>query len=137
MAVVIGGGGSSGFPADNVFGPPGEPGLINPAAGYKVMDSDGTDGFDTHSFFFNYKAGVSDKTVASYDIFADPGNHGNTSDFLTGYQNGRYFTLGPGELSAAHVSASLVPLPPAAVAGAATLAGLGLLSLARRRMARA
>ena len=124
------------FPRDELFGPVGEPGRIGNPGGYITYDQDGVKGFDTHALFFTYNPGVSAKTVASYDIYADTGTHGNRPDSLTGFQNGREFTLGPGQLSAAHVSASLVPLPPAAWAGSATLAGMGLLALVRRRFAR-
>jgi hypothetical protein len=82
---------------------------------------------------FTYKAGVSNKAVAEYDLFADTGTHDNAADSVTGRVNGQDFTLGPGQLAPVTVRASLVPLPPAVYAGSATLAAAGLLSLARRR----
>ena len=126
------------FPKDNLFGPKGEPGQMSVARGYTTFDKAGVKGFDTHDFFFDYRAGVPDKAVAEYTMFAAKGGRpsGNKPDSLTGVQNGREFTLGPGQLSSATVRASLIPLPPAAWAGSATLAGAGLLAALRRRIGR-
>lgn len=125
------------FPPDAFSGPAGEPGQMSVTRGYTTYDEDGVDGFDTHSLSFSYRPGVSEKTIAEYNIYADEGERssGNTSDFLTGGTINKEFTLGPGDLSSATVRASLVPLPPAVWAGSLTLAGMGLLSLARRRAA--
>jgi hypothetical protein len=121
------------FPMDDVFGPAGEPGQTPVAGGFTTFDAAGVSGFDTHTLFFTYKAGVSDKAVAEYNMFADTGTHDNAADSVTGLVNGNTFTLGPGQLASATVRASLVPLPPAVWAGSATLAGLGLIAAARRR----
>ena len=59
-------------------------------------------------------------------------------DALTGVgANGKPFTLGPSQLSSATVSGNLIgpviPLPPAAWSGPATLAGLFAFSRLRRK----
>src|SRR5439155_20301378 len=61
------------LPPDTLFGPKGEPGLTPVAKGFDTNMSDGPAGFDTHSFFFTYKAGVPGTKVAAYDIFASSG----------------------------------------------------------------
>jgi len=107
--------------------------------GFTVADEDGVNGFDTHSFTFVYKKTIPDTQVASYDIFANPGERpsGASPDSMTGINSkGERFTLGPSELSSAHVSANLVPLPAAMWAGAGTLAAVILVLTARRGFAR-
>jgi len=127
------------LPPDNLFGPKGEPGKTPVAGGFTTNMSDGPEGFDTHSFFFTYKAGVADTTVAAYDIFANPGGRasGGSADFLTGLDvtTGQEFTVPASQIAPAHVQGALitVPLPPAVCAGSATLAAVGLLGWARRR----
>lgn len=123
------------FPTDNLFGPDGEPSHTPVAAGYTTYDAGGPNGFDTHSLFFAYKAGVAANAVAQYNMFADAGTHENAADSVTGLVNGKEFTLGSGQLSSVSLRASLVPLPPAVWAGSATLAAVGLLAAARRRVA--
>lgn len=126
------------FPRDNLRGPSGEPGQMDVAGGYTTYDTDGVAGFDTHAFTFDYLPGVADTTVATYDIFANKGGRASadSADFLVGRRNGREFTLTADQLSSATVRASLVPLPPAVWAGAATLAGAVLLVTVRNRRAR-
>src|SRR5205814_8312754 len=81
------------FPKDDVFGPAGEPGQTPVAGGFTTYDQGGVSGFDTHSLMFTYKAGVSNKAVAEYDLFADTGTHNNAGDSVTGRVNGQDFTL--------------------------------------------
>lgn len=129
------------LPPDNLFGPDGEPFQISVPTGFKPNMSDGVDGFDTHSFFFTYKAGVPGTTVAAYDIFAStaPRPSGSSADFLVGVDTSNHsqeFTIPASEITPAHVEGALitVPLPPAVWAGSSTLAAVGLLAWARRRV---
>ena len=124
---------------DNLFGPKGNPGQMAVAPGYSVADTDGVAGFDTHSFTFVYKTTIPDTQVASYDIFANPQNRpsGAGPDSMTGMRStGGTFTLGPSELSPAHVSANLVPLPSAMWVGSSMLAAVLIAMTARRGFAR-
>ena len=129
------------LPPDNLFGPVGEPGQTPVAEGFATNMSDGPVGFDTHSFFFTYKAGVPDTAVAAYDILASGGrSSGSSADFLTGVDvtnHSQEFTIPASQIAAAHVQGALVtvPLPAAVWAGSSTLAAVGLLALVRRRRA--
>jgi hypothetical protein len=125
---------------DNLFGPKGSPGQMAVTPGFSVADEDGVAGFDTHSFTFIYKKTIPDTQVASYDIFANPNVRpsGAQPDSMTGMNSsGVLFTLGPSELSPAHVSANLVPLPTAMWAGSSMLAAIMIALTAHRRLARA
>ena len=67
-----------------------------------------------------------------------PRPSGAAPDSLTGRNSsGELFTLGPSELSSAHVSANLVPLPTAMWAGSSMLAALVIAMTARWRLVRA
>jgi hypothetical protein len=125
---------------DNLFGPPGQPGQMAVRPGFSVADEDGVAGIDTHSFTFVYKKTIPDTQVASYDIFANPNTRpsGAQPDSMTGMNSsGGLFTLGPSELSPAHVSANLVPLPTAVWAGSSMLAAVMIALTAHRRLTRA
>jgi len=112
------------LPPDNLFGPAGEPFKIAVPEGYTPNMSDGPEGFDTHSFFFTYKAGVPGTTIAAYDIFASTSGRasGTSADFLTGVDTtagSQEFTIPASQITPAHVEGALVtvPLPPAVWAG--------------------
>ncbi|MDB5296833.1 MAG: hypothetical protein JWO31_2816 [Phycisphaerales bacterium] len=117
-------------------------GQIPVAEGYTTIDTDGPAAVDTHSLTFNYLAGVADSTVAAYKIYAaEEGEYGNPNpDYLTGLdENGVPYTLSPSDIAWAKVSGSLnanaVPLPPAALLGGLTMAGMIATRKLRRRTA--
>lgn len=121
----------------------GPAGQMSPPPNFTTVDSDGVKGFDTHALMFSYVPGVADTAVAKYTIYADPGgdHSGNKADSLTGMNpDGSTFTLGPGQLSPATVSGSLVvatvPLPPAVWTGLVMLATV-MVGVAARKAVRA
>lgn len=110
---------------------PSPHGQITPPAGYTVIANDGPPGVDTHALFFDYLDDVPDDTVATYSIFAAPGDY--LSDGIT--------TIPHTAIARAQVSGSLdslpaVPVPAAVWIGGMTLIGsLGYTKVRRGRIA--
>ncbi|HEX8912195.1 MAG TPA: hypothetical protein VF796_07525 [Humisphaera sp.] len=113
-------------------------GQITPPAGYLQVDRGGPKAVDTHALFFDYLPNVPDRAVAEYTVYADPGQHGNRPDFMNGQDDqGKPFTLGPGDIAPVTVRGSLdaVPLPPAVFVGGLLMGGIAVARRARKASA--
>ena len=117
-----------------------QPGQIPVARGFTTVDAGGVKGVDTHGLFFDYLPGVADRTVAEYTLFAAEAGErpsDNPEDALIGVgDDGREFRVGPSGITPTTVRGSLIPLPPAVIAGGATLLGIWVVMACRKFLAR-